>query len=240
MTAPLIFDLDGVLVETADVHAAAWRSVARMHGLEVDAARELELRGVPREKCLDVLLAGAHVTPAKRAFLLAEKDRRYRHEVARRGIAIRVPGVDALLRDLRAHGHRIAVASASRNAMHLLHLAALASLVDHVSDGHFPGAPKPAPDQFLDAARELGATADQCIVIEDSRAGTEAGRAAGMAVIGVGPALARRPDLRGWFATLEGIRYAELARLLQAPCSTGEPANSIARSQGEWTFPLST
>jgi len=185
----VIFDLDGVLADTAQAHFQAWRRFADELDLPFDEKINERLKGVPREACLEILLEGAArpwSRDEKQRFL-ERKNRYYRALVAKLAPeSALLPGARAALEGCRAAGLKTALASASRNAGEVIGRLGLDPLLDYVADAAAIARPKPAPDIFLDAARGVGAPARQCIGIEDAAAGIQAIRAAGMYAIGIG------------------------------------------------------
>jgi len=188
LTAPaaLILDLDGVVTDTAGQHEAAWRAVLAEHDLPFDAAAYQRTRGRSRADSLTELLSGHEVAPDVRGAILEQKDARYVQALD--GLTLRdlLPGVLDLLLAAEQRHWKVAIGSSSRNAATVLDRIGVTDLFDAVADGS-TGAPKPAPDIFLAAARMLGVEPAACIVVEDAAAGIDAAIAAGMRVIGVGP-----------------------------------------------------
>lgn len=186
-----IFDLDGVLVDTAALHHQAWREVAGEFGLDVTASINERLKGVARDDALGILLdlAGVTLSDDERAGVAARKNARYVQLLATLGPQSVLPGVRALLRGLRAAGIGLAVGSASRNAPLVIERLEIASLLDVVVDGSMVARTKPDPEVFLLAARRLNLEPQECLVFEDAEAGLQAARSAGMLAVGVG-----RPD----------------------------------------------
>lgn len=214
MSHAVIFDLDGVLVDTVDAHFQGWSAVAAELGVGFSRADNEHLRGVSGHSSLDRLTAGGPpLDAAGRAALLKLKGRVYRRAVRRAGGAIGVPGVEGLLRDLRAMGVPVGVASASRHARMLMAFAGLRGLADVVSDGRFRGRPKPAPDQFLEVARRLGVAPERCVVVEDGLVGFEAARRAGMEIVGIGPVAEHTPFVGSCLDSLVGVTAESLLSL---------------------------
>jgi HAD superfamily hydrolase (TIGR01509 family) len=166
-----------------------------------------KLRGVRRDVALQCLLPAAYtLSDHKRKRLLALKAEHYRatiHQAPPSTFCI--DGVTHLLEGLRAQGVTIAVASASRHASELIVLAGLQPLVDIVSGGDHSGAPKPAPDQLLLLSRKIGAKPSDCLVVEDSAAGIEAARRAGMYALAIGNGLDHQQHDVPWLPSLRGI-----------------------------------
>lgn len=188
-TLAVIFDLDGVLVNTVDCHYAAWAAVARRMGRPFSKEMNDRLRGVPRHEALRRLAHPAKpLDPPTERSLMELKASAYLREVRARGATLVIPGVRSLLMQLRRLGIGLALASASRNATHLMTVAGIAGFFDLVSDGHFLGRPKPHPEQLLHLAAKLRVRRKGCLVLEDSAAGLAAARSAGMASIAIGPA----------------------------------------------------
>lgn len=184
----VIFDLDGVLTDTAEDHYHAWQALADRHGLAFDRETNHRLKGVDRAGSLQLILdhAGAAVDPATFDAMLAEKNAAYVERLAGYSPANLFDGVRELFADLRAAGLKIGLASASRNAPDVVRLLGIAGEFDFIADaGAVPNA-KPAPDIFLACAAGMGLSPGQCIGVEDARAGIAAIHAAGMVAIGIG------------------------------------------------------
>lgn len=184
-----IFDLDGVLADSAGAHFAGWKRIADELGIAFDAPANEALKGVDRMGSLRHILAlGDMSLPAAEMARLAERKNGFFLEaVAAMGPADLLPGAAALVARARAAGLRCAVASASRNAPLLLGRLGIAGAFDHVAD---PAtlAPKPAPDIFLACAAALATPPARAIGFEDAAAGIAAIRAAGMFAVGIGDA----------------------------------------------------
>ena len=185
--AALILDLDGVVTDTASHHEVAWRSMLEAHGVPFRAAAYDRTRGRSRSDSLRELLGEHEVDDATFEAMLAEKNARYLE--ALEGLSLRdvLPGVIDLLLAAEARHWKVAIGSSSRNAAMVLDRIGVTDLFDAVADGT-TGEPKPAPDIFLAAARMIDVDPSACVVIEDAASGVDAGIAAGMRVIGVGPA----------------------------------------------------
>jgi len=184
----VIFDLDGVLTDTAEDHYLAWQALADAHGLAFDRETNHLLKGVDRRNSLRLILehAGAEIGEERFDAMLAEKNDIYRERLAAYSPENLFAGVTDLFDGLRAAGLKIGLASASRNAPDVVRLLGIADQFDFVADaGAVPNA-KPAPDIFLACADGMGLSPDQCIGVEDARAGISAIHAAGMAAIGIG------------------------------------------------------
>ena len=187
----LIFDLDGVLTDTAEDHYEAWAELCRRHGWPFDRAFNEKLKGVDRAGSLRLILDAAGVSlPADTfAACLAEKNAAYVERLAAYTPAHLFAGVHQLFAAARAAGLKIALASASRNAPEVIARLGIADQFDYIADAASVAHPKPAPDIFLACAAALGVPAQACIGIEDAQAGVEAICAAGMTAIGIGTTL---------------------------------------------------
>ena len=184
----VIFDLDGVLTDTAEDHYQAWQALADKHGFAFDREANHRLKGVDRAGSLRLILdhSGATVAPDAFAAMLVEKNDIYRERLADYAPANLFKGVRDLFDGLRAAGLRIGLASASRNAPDVVRLLGIADQFDFIADAGAVAHAKPAPDIFLACAEGMGLTPAQCIGVEDARAGISAIHAAGMAAIGIG------------------------------------------------------
>jgi beta-phosphoglucomutase len=184
----VIFDLDGVLTDTAEDHYQAWQALADAHGFAFDREANHRLKGVDRAGSLRLILdhSGSTAEPDAFAAMLAEKNDIYRARLADYSPANLFDGVRDLFDGLRAAGLRIGLASASRNAPDVVRLLGIADQFDFIADAGAVAHAKPAPDIFLACAEGMGLTAAQCIGVEDARAGISAIHAAGMAAIGIG------------------------------------------------------
>ncbi|UKK85825.1 beta-phosphoglucomutase [Sphingopyxis sp. BSN-002] len=184
----VIFDLDGVLTDTAEDHYQAWQALADAHGFAFDREVNHRLKGVDRGNSLRLILehAGAEVDAERFDAMLAEKNDIYRERLAAYSPANLFAGVSELFDGLRAAGLKIGLASASRNAPDVVRLLGIADEFDFIADAGAVVHAKPAPDIFLACADGMGLSPDQCIGVEDARAGITAIHAAGMAAIGIG------------------------------------------------------
>ena len=192
----LAFDLDGVLTDTARAHYRAWKRLAETLGIAFDEVANEALKGVDRMGSLALILGDRPgYDDASRMQLAAQKNAWYLEEIEHFGSADLFLGARNALDQCRAAGLPIALASASRNAPLLIERLGIARLFDAVIDPASVAAGKPAPDVFLAAAEALGSSPRQMLGVEDSTAGIEAIRAAGMAALGVGdPAQLARAD----------------------------------------------
>ena len=183
----VIFDLDGVITDTAEYHFRAWKRLADEDGIPFTRVDNEKLRGVSRKKSLELLLAGRQVSLPQAEEMMARKNGYYREmlkEVSPKDLS---PGVKELLAELAQGGVKIGIASASRNALTVVDRLGIRDRVDVLCDGSSVNRQKPAPDLFLHTARLLGIPPTRCLVVEDAASGIEAAQAAGMVTVGLGP-----------------------------------------------------
>lgn len=185
-----IFDLDGVLVDTAVYHFKSWRKLAGTLGIDFTAQQNELLKGVSRMDSLKLILGwGGLSFPPERLEELADiKNRWYVDMLRNMSPSDVLPGATALLVALRNAGIKTALGSASKNAAFILERTKLNTYFDVIVDGCTVTASKPDPMVFLTDASLLGEAPGNCVVLEDAVAGIRAARAAGMRVIGVGSA----------------------------------------------------
>lgn len=185
--AAVIFDLDGVLTDTAELHYRAWQQLADDHGLPFDRTVNEELRGVSRVDSLRRILDGRQVDDDTFEAMMASKNATYVELLAGMGDGDALPGARELVAACRQRGLRTAVGSASKNARTVLDALAMTADFDAIADGSTVAAAKPAPDVFLAAAEAIGVAPSDCAVLEDAAAGVDAALAAGMTAVGIGP-----------------------------------------------------
>ncbi|MEL1265370.1 beta-phosphoglucomutase [Pseudoxanthomonas putridarboris] len=186
----LIFDLDGVLTDTAHTHYRAWKRLADEIGVPFDQQVNERLKGVDRMASLEIILeraTRAYGAEEKRA-LADTKNGYYVQEIERFGPQDLFAGVTGVLDAARAAGLKLGLASASRNAPTLLQKLGIADRFDYIADAGRIVRAKPDPGIFLDVAAALGVPAHLCIGVEDAAAGIDAIHAAGMAAVGIGDA----------------------------------------------------
>jgi beta-phosphoglucomutase len=183
-----IFDLDGVLTDTAEYHYQAWQRLADELGIPFDRARNEALRGVSRRQSLELLLAGRVYPEDQMLAMMARKNGYYQALLARVTPDDLLPGVRPLLDAVRTAGMKIAIGSASKNAREVVQRLGIVPYLDGLADGDSVVRPKPAPDLFVYAAGLLRVCVTACVVFEDAAVGVEAAKTAGMYAVGLGPA----------------------------------------------------
>lgn len=183
-----IFDLDGVVTDTAQLHYFAWRALALDLGIAFDEAHNEQLKGLSRMDSLDRILdLGTRQFDAGEKLAMAErKNAHYLALVEKMTPADLLPGALEALCAARAEGCGVALASSSKNAALVLERLGIAGAFDHVVDSNRIRHAKPHPDVFLAAAKALALAPRDCVGIEDAVAGVQAIRAAGMFAVGVG------------------------------------------------------
>ena len=185
----VIFDLDGVLVDTAKFHYLAWKRLAKELGCEFTMEDNERLKGVSRLRSLDILLevGGVDCLSETEKLAFAEKKNEWYVEfLSQLSEESLMPGVKKLLIRLKANGYKIALGSASKNALRILEKLNVVEYFDTIVDGNMVSKAKPDPEVFLRAASNLGVSPESCIVFEDAFSGVEAAKRAGMEVIGIG------------------------------------------------------
>jgi beta-phosphoglucomutase len=183
-----IFDLDGVIVDTAKYHYLAWKRLANSLGFDFTEADNEHLKGVSRVESLKLILNIGSVALDQAAFdaALISKNGWYLEYINKIGPEEILPGVSEFLTDVRAKGIKTALGSASKNALLILERIKLLDQFDAIVDGNKVANAKPDPEVFLNAAREIGVAPADCIVFEDAVAGVQAALNADMRVIGIG------------------------------------------------------
>ncbi|OWY64025.1 beta-phosphoglucomutase [cyanobacterium TDX16] len=182
-----IFDLDGVLTDTAEYHYRAWQRLADEEGLAFDRVANEALRGISRRESLLKIVGIRPYTEAQLQEMMERKNRYYQEFIESITPADLLPGALSLLGELRQLGVKVAIASASKNARTVIEKLGIAAWIDAIADGYSVERPKPAPDLFLYAANQLRLPPSECVVLEDATAGIEAALAAGMWTVGNGP-----------------------------------------------------
>lgn len=183
-----LFDLDGVVVDTAKYHFIAWRELAQELGFDFTEADNERLKGVSRVRSLEILLeiGGIELDDKRKEQLAAQKNENYVGYIQRMNPDEILPGVEDFLKKLKENGIRIALGSASKNAPLILKQIGLTHMFDAIIDGNSVSKAKPDPEVFLKGAEALSVESGDCVVFEDAQAGIEAARNAGMHVIGIG------------------------------------------------------
>ncbi len=186
----VVFDLDGVLVSTDNCHYLAWKKMADEEGIPFDRIINERLRGVSRMESLSIILEKATktYTDEEKEAMAARKNGYYVELIGSLTPNDLLPGAMDTLRLLKSKGIRIAIGSSSRNTPIILRQLQLENTFDAIADGNAITRSKPDPEVFQLAAKLLGLSCENCLVVEDADAGVEAALAGGMRVLGVGGA----------------------------------------------------
>ena len=185
-----IFDLDGVIVDTAKFHYIAWKELADEMGFEFTLEDNERLKGVSRMTSLDILLSIGKIVKSdeEKLVMATKKNENYLTYILKMGPEEILPGTKEFLETLKKEGIKIALGSASKNAMTILERLNLTSYFEAIIDGTKVSKAKPDPEVFLKGAQALGVHPENCVVFEDAEAGVEAALAGGMKCIGIGNA----------------------------------------------------
>ena len=185
----VIFDLDGVITDTAEFHYRGWQRLADEEGIAFDRATNEALRGLSRRESLLALLDEAdEVDEAELQRMMQAKNSYYVESLTTMTPQDALSGAVPLVDDAKRRGLKVAIGSSSKNARMVLDKLELTDAFDAIADGDTVEQAKPAPDLFLAAAELLGVEPQQCVVIEDAASGVDAALAAGMTAVGIGPA----------------------------------------------------
>lgn len=183
-----IFDLDGVIVDTAKYHFLAWKKLANKLGIDFTEVQNEQLKGVSRVKSLEKILDWGNQQVSEQTFmdLMTEKNEDYLSYIYKMDASEILPDVHRILNLLKEHNQAIALGSASKNAKLILEKVNLLEYFDIVVDGNGVSKAKPDPEVFLNAALALHIHPENCTVFEDAVAGIEAANSAQMISIGIG------------------------------------------------------
>ncbi len=185
-----IFDLDGVIVDTAKYHYLAWKNLADELGIPFTEEDNENFKGVSRKRCLEILLemGGLEVSQEQFDKWLQEKNEDYLSYIDRMDESEILDDVPRVLNWLKERNIPMALGSASKNARAILEKVKLMSFFDTIVDGNAVTRAKPDPEVFLIAATSLGVAPKHCVVFEDALAGIEAANNGGMKSVGIGDA----------------------------------------------------
>ena len=185
-----IFDLDGVITDTAEYHYLAWGQLANELGIEFTREDNERLKGISRMESLEIIL---EIGKKQSSYSLEEKEKLAEQKNDHYVELIKqitpndiLPGIKQLLLDIKDAGYKLGLASVSKNAPAVMSSLQLSDWFDYMVDARTIKRGKPDPEIFLKAAEKLGVSADECIGIEDAEAGVEAIKSAGMFAVGVG------------------------------------------------------
>lgn len=213
----VVFDLDGVITDTAHFHFLAWRELAHSIGLPFDEAFNERLKGIDRMGSLELILAQGErgYCAVEKEAMAARKNAHYQRLLETMTAEHLLPGAAEALAAVRAAGLKIGLASVSKNAATVLQRLGITDRFDVVVDAALIRRGKPDPEIFLSAAQQLGVPPAACIGVEDAVAGVQAIKSAGMYAVGVGdPAVLQQAD-----DVIPGLQAFELERYLGLPIS---------------------
>ncbi|WP_461364623.1 beta-phosphoglucomutase [Candidatus Darwinibacter acetoxidans] len=210
-----IFDLDGVIVDTAKYHFLAWKRLADELGIHFTERDNERLKGVSRMRSLEIILeiGGKQKTAAEKQELANRKNTWYVEYIMQMDASEILPGVLPFLQELKDNNIKIALGSASKNAPTILNRLGIAAFFDAIVDGNLVTKAKPDPEVFTLGAELLGIAPEAAVVFEDAQAGIEAALRAGMKAIGVGsPGI-----LQNAHHVIPGFESFDLAQMLKVP-----------------------
>lgn len=194
----VIFDLDGVITDTAHYHFLAWKRLADSQDVAFDAAFNEHLKGIDRMGSLDLILASSprQYTEAEKLALADQKNQHYQQLIETMSANNLLPGALETLMKVRSAGLKVGLASVSKNAFTVLERLGITGDFDYVVDAARIANGKPDPEIFLKAAAELGVLPVDCLGVEDAVAGVAAIKSAGMFALGIGrPEVLTQADL---------------------------------------------
>ena len=193
----VIFDLDGVITDTAHLHFLAWKALGASLGVEVSLELNERLKGISRQESLEIILKETGIfdnfTDVERQALADRKNRAYVASLENLTPQDLLPGIGDCLKDLKKQGIKIGLASSSQNASLIIKKLGLEPYFEAMVDPRSLSKGKPDPEIYLKAAAALGLSPAKCAGVEDARAGIEAIRAAGMTAIALGQSLEQVP-----------------------------------------------
>lgn len=184
----IIFDLDGVITDTAEYHFIAWSEIGRELGIEIDRTFNEQLKGVSRMDSLNRILAYGHKSlPSKdKEYYADKKNERYKELIQNISPDDLLPSIRRFLEEIRGAGLKVGLASASKNAFTVIQSLQIGDYFDTIVDAAQVKHSKPDPEVFLRAAEQLEVPTSACMGIEDAQAGVLAIKKAGMFAVGIG------------------------------------------------------
>lgn len=213
MNKGFIFDLDGVIVDTAKYHYLAWKKMANELDFDFSEEENEQLKGVSRTKSLDILLGigGIEKTDLEKESLASKKNELYLSLIENLSPEDLLPGTKSFVIDAKDKVIKIALGSASKNAAYILKKLGISNLFDARIDGTMVSNAKPNPEVFTKAAALLGLEPHKCLVFEDAQAGIDAAKNAGMKCIGIGS----EDVLKGADIIVSGLDQISVAKAIE-------------------------
>ncbi len=204
----IVFDLDGVVVTTDKFHYMAWKKLADEIGVYFDEKINNRLRGVSRMASLDIILENSDkvYSQSQKEAMANQKNGYYINMIEMMDSSSVIDGAVEFINHVKSCGIKTAIGSSSKNARKILEKTKITDLFDAIADGNDILNSKPEPDVFIAAINKLGIMPEECLVVEDTQAGVEAGIRAGADVMGVGDAQ-NSPKVKYSFASLKEAEY---------------------------------
>lgn len=212
----LLFDLDGVIVDTAKYHYLAWKDLADKLGIEFTKQDNERLKGVSRMRSFEIILeiGNREMTLEEKEHYCTLKNDHYLEYIMKLEKDEILPGVKEFLDSSREKGYKIALGSASKNSMIILERLGLLDSFDAIIDGTKVSSAKPDPEVFVKGAESLGLDVAECIVFEDAAAGVEAAHRGGMKAVGIGD-VENLPDADMIIPGFAGITIEEIEAAIE-------------------------
>lgn len=190
MIKGFVFDLDGVLTDTAEYHYLAWQELGKKIGISIDRVFNEQLKGISRMDSLERILAygckSDVYSEEEKLKLAEEKNEDYKKLITKISSANLLPGIKEFMAELKRADMKLALASASKNGPDILNLLGIADMFDTIVDPAELVNGKPDPEIFIKGAKQLNLSPEECIGVEDAEAGIQSINAAGMFSVGVG------------------------------------------------------
>jgi beta-phosphoglucomutase len=215
-----IFDLDGVIVDTATFHYKAWKRLANELGFDLTPEQNEQLKGISRMKSLDILLdiGNYQATDEEKQKLAGKKNSWYREYIQEMNPEDILPGTINLFNELQSAQIKIGVGSASKNATTILQQIEIEPFLHSIIDGNKVNKAKPDPEVFLKGAEEMNEKPENCVVFEDAQSGIEAANNGGMYSVGVGSAkILNQADM-----VISGLHEMHLEKLMELEKTTSK------------------
>ena len=212
----LLFDLDGVIVDTAKYHYLAWKQLSDQLGIDFNIKDNERLKGVSRMRSFEIILeiGGCTMSEEEKEKNCSKKNEIYLEYIYQLKANEVLPGVIEFLTDAKAKGYKLALGSASKNSRVILEKLDILDLFDEIVDGTIVSKAKPDPEVFLKGAELLKLAKNRCIVFEDASSGIEAAHSAGMLAVGIGT-VENLPEADILLAGLNNITVDEIINKLQ-------------------------
>jgi beta-phosphoglucomutase len=210
-----IFDLDGVIVDTAKYHYNAWRKLANTLGFDITEEQNENLKGVSRPESLEYILTlgNLHFSDSEKADMAILKNSWYVDSISNMDESELLPGSADLIKEIKNRGLKVSLGSASKNALRILEATSLIKHFDAIIDGTKTTKSKPHPQVFLMGAEALNLDPKECIVFEDSINGIKAANTGGFVSVGVGDEVVLQ-ESDFVIHSLEGITVDSLNKII--------------------------